>query len=133
MYYILRWIRMELSMVGAHIVERTEQHNNEIVNALLKEFGLNDKNIGFKYICDIISLGVSAIDVDNFEWDIYDHIANKYVQNYKAIEINIRRAILLAWDKNSNRLSSLLSLDKNKRPSNKSFMSAVSELLKRNI
>lgn len=133
MYYILRWIRMELSMVGAHTIERTEQHNNEIVNALLKEFGLNDKNIGFKYICDIISLGVSASDIDNFEWDIYDHIANKYGQNYKAIEINIRRAIMLAWDKNSNRLSSLLSLDKNRRPSNKSFMSAVSELLKRNI
>ena len=35
---------MELSMVGAHIVERTEQHNNEIVNALLKEFDDGTKN-----------------------------------------------------------------------------------------
>ncbi len=122
-----------VSKVGTYTIERTEQHNNEIVGALLKEFGLNEKNIGYKYIWDIVSLGVNASDLDTFEWDIYAHIANKYGQNYKAIEINIRRAIMLAWDKNSNRLSSLLSLDKNKRPCNKSFLSAVSELLKRNI
>lgn len=122
-----------VSKVGTYTIERTEQHNNEIVGALLKEFGLNEKNIGYKYICDIVSLGVNASYLDTFEWDFYAHIANKYGQNYKAIEINIRRAIMLAWDKNSNRLSSLLSLDKNKRPCNKSFLSAVSELLKRNI
>lgn len=120
-------------MVGKRPDERSAQRNFEIVCALLKEFGLNEKNIGFKYICDIINLGMSASDFESYELDIYTHIANKYGQNYKAIEINIRRTIMQAWTKNSNRLSSLLSLDKHKRPSNKSFLSAVSELLKRNI
>ena len=113
--------------------ERSAQHTFEIVCTLLKEFGLNERNIGFKYICDIISLGINASDFETHELDIYAHIANKYGQNYKAIEINIRRAIMQAWTKNSNRLSSLLLLDRHKRPSNKAFLSAVSELLKRNI
>lgn len=101
----------------------------ELINNVLREFGIHIGNNGYSYIVDSVKIIIDRKDCDiRLKSDIYPLIAVKYgVRNLDTVEHSIRNAINTAYndcqrDPNANKMHIF-----NRRPTNKTFLKFIAQ------
>lgn len=90
-----------------------------VTNKILSKLGIDEDVKGYKYLKEAVILAVCDKEIINFAAkELYPTVAYKFETTPARVERNIRHTIELVWDKYSY------------RPTNREFISAVSDKIK---
>lgn len=107
-----------------------------MIHDYLLRYGFKPSNVGFKYLVDIIKMGVDNVNLEPMSKVGYQLIADKYGKNVATVEKDIQNCISNAWLYGNSDLlyeafGSTIS-DVKGKPTNKHFIYTMIEKFKFN-
>ncbi|MDR3293054.1 MAG: sporulation initiation factor Spo0A C-terminal domain-containing protein [Clostridiales bacterium] len=109
--------------------------NGRVSNYLLS-MGFIPNKIGYKYLVDLIGMGLTGADILPLSKNGYVVLAKKYGKSASTVEKDIQNAVSAAWlkgdvDTLNGEFGSTIDMRKGK-PSNKHFILTAIEKLRNN-